>query len=261
MTATHPTRIVILGGGFGGVYTAIALEKLLRREIAAGEVEIGLVSRENYIVFQPMLPEVISGSIGITDTITPIRRLCPNTNLYTRTIESIDLEHRGVASAAGFGSRQHHLHYDHLVIALGNVTSFASQPGLAEYALPFKYLGDALALRNRVIHTLEEADIEQDPEVRGALLTFVVAGGGFSGVEAVAELNGVVCAAARSFRNLRSEEIRIVLVHGGSLILPELPSSLAEFAQRLLMRRGVEIRLQTRLAGATADAALLAGGD
>jgi NADH:ubiquinone reductase (H+-translocating) len=257
----RPTRILILGGGFGGVYTALTLEKLLKAEIRRGEVELGLVSRENYIVFQPMLPEVISGSIGLLDTITPIRRLCPNTNLYTRTIESIDLDHRGVASTAGFGSRAHHLHYDHLVIALGNVTSFAGQPGLAEYALPFKYLGDALALRNRLIHTLEEADIEPDPEVRRALLTFVVAGGGFSGVEAVAELNDFVRAAARSFRNLRSEEIRVVLLHAGPLILPELPNSLAEFAQRLLMRRGVEIRLHTRLAGATGDAALLAGGD
>ena len=174
-----PKRILILGGGFGGVYTALTLEKLLKPEIARGEVELGLVSRENYIVFQPMLPEVISGSIGITDTITPIRRLCRNTNLYTRTIESIDLSHRSVTATATFGSRQCHLHWDHLVIALGNVTSFAGQPGLAEYALPFKYLGDALALRNRIIHTLEEADIEQDPELRRVLLTFVVAGGGF----------------------------------------------------------------------------------
>jgi NADH:ubiquinone reductase (H+-translocating) len=258
---SSPTRVLILGGGFGGVYTALTLEKLLRDEIRCGDVELGLVSRENYFVFQPMLPEVISGSIGLLDTITPIRRLCPNTNLYTRTIESIDLDHRGVASTAGFGSRQHHLHYDHLVIALGNVTSFAGQPGLCEYALPFKYLGDALALRNRLIHTLEEADIEQDPDVRRALLTFVVAGGGFSGVEAVAELNDFVRAAAKSFRNLDPGQIRVVLLHAGPLILPELPASLARFAQDLLMRRGVEIRLQTRLAAATADAALLAGGD
>jgi NADH dehydrogenase len=257
----HPTRILIVGGGFGGVYTALTLEKLLKAELRRGEVELSLVSRENYIVFQPMLPEVISGSIGILDTITPIRRLCPGTNLYTRTVESIDLEHRSVASTAGFGSRQHHLHWDHLVIALGNVTSFAGTPGLSEYALPFKYLGDALALRNRVVHTLEEADIERDPEVRRALLTFVVAGGGFSGVEAVAELNDFVRAAARSFRNLRPEEIRVVLLHAGTLILPELPASLATFAQRLLRRRGVEIRLETRLAGATADSALLASGE
>jgi NADH dehydrogenase len=257
----RPTRILILGGGFGGVYTALTLEKLLKREIRRGDVELGLVSRENYMVFQPMLPEVISGSIGILDTITPIRRLCPNTNLYTRTVESIDFDHRSVTATAGFGSRQHHLHWDHLVLALGNVTSFAGQPGLAEYALPFKYLGDALALRNRIIQTLEEADIEQDPELRRALLTFVVAGGGFSGVEAVAELNDFVRAAARSFRNVDAREIRVILVHAGGVILPELPASLGTFAQRILMKRGVEIRFNTRLAGATGDAALLQGGD
>jgi NADH:ubiquinone reductase (H+-translocating) len=256
-----PTRVLILGGGFGGVYTALTLEKLLKNEIRRGEVELGLVSRENYMVFQPMLPEVISGSIGILDTITPIRRLCPNTNLYTRTIESIDFEHRSVTATAAFGSRQHHLHWDHLVLALGNVTSFAGQPGLAEYALPFKYLGDALALRNRIIQTLEEADIEQDPEIRRALLTFVVAGGGFSGVEAVAELNDFVRAAAASFRNIDPREIRVILVHAGGVILPELPASLGAFAQDILMKRGVEIRFHTLLAGATADAALLKGGD
>jgi NADH:ubiquinone reductase (H+-translocating) len=260
MNGTRPHRILILGGGFGGVYTALTLEKLLRRELRRGEVEIGLVNRDNYIVFQPMLPEVISGSIGLLDTITPIRRLCPGTNVYTRTIESIDLARKRVSAAAGFGSRQCYLEYDELVIALGNVTSFAGHPGLAEYALPFKYLGDALALRNRVIHTLEEADIEPDAAVRRALLTFVVAGGGFSGVEAVAELNDFVRVAARSFRHIRPAEIRIVLLHAGGLILPELPRSLAEFAQRILMKRGVEIRFNTRLQGATVDTALLDGG-
>src|SRR3989475_6190922 len=208
-----------------------------------------------------MLPEVISGSIGILDTITPIRRLCPSTNLYTRGVEKIELNRKRVSAAAGFGSRQCALEYDHLVIALGNVTSFAGQPGLAEHALPFKYLGDALALRNRIIHTLEEADIERDPAVRQAVLTFVVAGGGFSGVEAVAELNDFVRTAARAFRNIMPEEIRVILLHAQALILPELPKSLAEFAQKLLMKRGVEVRLNTRLAGATAEAALLVGGE
>jgi len=261
MTSTTPTRILILGGGFGGVYTAQALEKILKRELKRGEVQIGLVSRDNYLTFQPMLPEVVAGSIGILDTIAPIRRLCPRTDLYTRAIEEIDLGRRRVTLASGVGSRQLNLEYDHLVIALGNVTSFAGQQGLSEHALPFKYLGDALALRNHAIHALEEADIERDPKARQGLLTFVVAGGGFSGVEAVAELNDFVRSAARSFRNVPPEEIRVVLLHAGSLILPELPKNLAEFAQRLLMKRGVELRLNTRLAGATAEAALLAGGE
>ncbi len=251
-------RILILGGGFGGVYTALTLEKLLGD---TKDVEIALVNRENYIVFQPMLPEVISGSIGLVDTITPIRRLCPRTNLYTRAVETIDLERRCITATAGFGSRMHSLTFDHLVIALGNVTSFTGQPGLMEHALPFKYLGDALAIRNRIIHVLEEADIEPDPEIRRALLTFVVAGGGFSGVEAVAEMNDFVRAAAKSFRHLDRREIRVVLLHSGSLILPELPSSLAQFAQRLLAKRGVELRPNTRLSEATAEAALLEGGE
>jgi NADH dehydrogenase len=250
-----------LGGGFGGVYTALALEQLLPHDLRRGAVELALINRENYMVFQPMLPEVISGSIGLVDTITPIRRLCPNTNLYTRQIEKVDVQRRRVLAAAGLGTQPCEIEYDHLVIALGNVMSPAGLPGLAEHALPFKYLGDALSLRNRVIHTLEEADIERDPEVRRSLLTFVVVGGGFSGVEVVAELNDFVRAVARNFRHLNVHDIRVILVHTGELIFPELPRSLAEFAQRLLKKRGVEIRVRTRLIGATGDAALFEGGE
>src|SRR5215472_10781180 len=252
------TKILIIGGGFGGVYTAMTLEKLLK---ADPNVEVGLISKENYLVFQPMLPEVISGSIGIDDTIAPITRLCPKTNLYTREVESIDLKSKTVTMSAGFRPRPFQLEYDHLVVAVGNITSFAGQPGLSEHALPFKYIGDALALRNHVIYALEEADVEGDRDLRRALLTFVVAGGGFSGVEAVAELNDFVRRAARSFKNVMPDEIRVVLLHAGPVILPELPESLGRFAQNLLMERGVEIRFNTRLQGATGEAALLASGD
>src|SRR6266852_6252535 len=252
------TKILIIGGGFGGVYTAMTLEKLLKGDPS---VEVSLISKENYLVFQPMLPEVISGSIGILDTIAPIRRLCPKTNLYTREVESIDFTNRTVTTSSGVRPRPSQIEYDHLVIAVGNITSFVGQSGLAEHALPFKYHGDALVLRNRAIHFLEEADIESDPELRRALLTFVVAGGGFSGVEAVAELNDFVRAAAHSFRRIKAAEIRVILLHAAPLILPELPEDLAQFAQKRLQRRGVEIRLNTRLAGATAESALLEGGD
>src|SRR5258708_36877146 len=135
MANDKPTRVLILGGGFGGVHTAMTLEKLLKKDPG---VEVGLVSKENYLVFQPMLPEVISGSIGILDTISPIRRLCPNTNLYSRDVESIYFKNNVVTISSGFLQRPYQLEYDHLVIALGNVTSFAGQPGLQEHALPFK---------------------------------------------------------------------------------------------------------------------------
>ena len=257
MSAAPRTRILILGGGFGGVYTAMALEKQLRRD---RDVEIGLVSRDNYLVFQPMLAEVAVGGIGLLDTITPIRRLCPNTNLYMRTVEQIDIKNRVVTTSSGFRPRPYHLAYDHLVIALGSVTDLSAQPGLSEHAFPFRHLGDALVLRNRIIHALEEADIESDPELRRALLTFVVAGGGFSGVEVVAQLNDFVRKIAGSFRHVRPTEIRVVLL-GGSRILPELPEDLAVFAQRKLQRRGVEVRLNTRVAGATPDFAILQTGE
>ena len=258
MARTRHTRILILGGGFGGVYTAMTLEKRFRGD---ANVDIALVSKENYLVFQPMLPEVISGSIGLLDVVTPLRRLCPRTTLYTRTIESIDLDTKRVTAPGGFGSRQSSLEYDHLVLALGNVTSFAGQRGLAEHALPFKDLGDTLRLRNHVIHVLEEADIERDPSVQQALLTFVVAGGGFSGVEVVAALNEFVRQSVKHFRHLKPSALRVILLHSGGRLLPELPASLAQFAQGSLEKRGVTLRLQTRLQGATAEAALLAGGE
>src|SRR2546421_2007230 len=181
-------RILILGGGFAGVYTARTLEKLLRPE----EAEITLVNRENYWVYQPMLPEVISGSIGLTDVVSPIRRLCPRTRLVMREVELIDLEQRTVTVSPGFRPVQTKLPYDYLVIALGAVTNFYGMPGMIENAMPFRTLADALAVRNHLIHALEEADCEDDPELRRKLLTFVIGGGGFSGVVVLCELNYII---------------------------------------------------------------------
>jgi NADH dehydrogenase len=249
-------QILILGGGFAGVYTARTLEKLLR----PGEAEITLVNRENYWVYQPMLPEVISGSIGLTDVVSPIRRLCPRTRLVMREVEAIDLERRTVTVSPGFRPVRTTLSYDCLVIALGNVTNFYGMPGLIENALPFRTLADALAVRNHLIHALEEADCEDDPDLRRKLLTFVVGGGGFSGVEVIAELNDFIREVKRHYLRLRDEETRCVLVQSGDRILPEMAAPLAEFAQRLLRKRGVEIILNDRLRAATSERAILKSG-
>ncbi len=252
-------RVVILGGGFAGIYTALALEKRLRGH---DDFEIVLVNRENYFVFQPMLPEVISGSIGITDVVTPIRQLLPCTDLHVRDVEQVDLESRAVVTSPGFKPHAHRIEYDHLVLALGSVTDFRGMRGLAEHAFPFKNLGDALSLRNHVIRALEEAAIERDdPLLRRQLLTFVVAGGGFSGVEVVAELNDLVRGVAPSYPGIDPAEIRVVLLHSQDRILPEVAPSLAGFARRILEQRGVELRLGTRLEAATGDEAILAGGE
>jgi NADH dehydrogenase len=234
------------------------LEKMLGKNSG---VFITLINKENYFVFQPMLPEVISGSIQIQNIINPIRRLCPRVNLKVREVESIDLERQVVTTSPGLRPVHNEVKYDHLVLGLGNVMDFSQLPGLHQHGFPFKNLGDALHLRNHVIHVLEEADMEKDAAFRKALLTFVVAGGGFSGVETAAELNDFVRAASREYRNLNPSEVRVVLLHMGDLILPELGPELGGFADKLLRRRKVEIRYGTRLEGATAEAALLPDGE
>ncbi len=252
-------RVVVLGGGFAGVYAARELERIAAR---SGDLEIVLVSKENYFTFQPMLPEVISGSIGLTDTVSPLRELLPRTEIHVREVESVDLERRVVTTSPGFRPHAHAIEYDHLVLALGCVTDFRGLPGLPEHAMPFKNLADALLLRSRVIRALEEAAIEDhDPALRRQLLTFVVAGGGFSGVEVAAELNDFVRRVGARYRGIDPAEIRVVLLHSQDRILPEVSEKLAAFATRILSSRGVEVRLNTRLAAATGEDAVLAGGE
>lgn len=254
--STAKKQIVILGGGFGGVYTARCLERLLRPE----EADICLVNRENYWVYQPMLPEVISGSIGLTDVVSPIRRLCPRTHLVMREVEEIDLRNRVVTVSPGFRPRQLKIPYDYLVIALGEVTNFYGMPGMLENARPFRTLADAIALRNHLIHVLEEADVEEDSDLRRKLLTFVVGGGGFSGVEVLAELNNFVRSVKKNYLRLRGEQVRCVLVHSRDRILQEMAEPLALFAQKILKKRGVELILKDRLVAATSEKAILKSG-
>jgi NADH:ubiquinone reductase (H+-translocating) len=257
MRSTARKRILVLGGGFGGISTVRALHKALHGRT---DIEIALVNQENYFVFQPMLAEVISGNIGLLNTVTPLRDLCPGATLYVRTVERIDLDHKVVITSPGFRPGPSVLPYDYLVLALGTLDNFSVVRGLQEHGLHFKNLGDALVLRNRLIHLLEEADSEPDAALRRRMLTFVMAGGGFSGVEAIAEVNDFVRDVARRYPHVDPADLRVVLVHAGPRILPELPESLSRYAQTLLTRRKVEMRLQTRLAAVTADEAHLSDG-
>ena len=251
-------RIVIVGGGFAGVYAAQALERRLR---AREDIEILLFSRDNYFVFQPMLPEVISGGIGLTDVVSPLRRLLRRTHVHVREVESIDVSQQTITAAPGFRPHSHTVKYDHLILAPGTVTDFRGLPGLPEHALPFKDLGDALKVRSRVIQALEEADVEEDDaDLRRQLLTFVIAGGGFSGVEVAAELNDFVRHVARHYRRIDPKDIRVALVHSGDDILPELAPKLRAFAAKILRRRGVELVLGQRLKAATGESAILGDG-
>ena len=251
-------RVLILGGGFGGVYVAKALEKLRTdRE----EFDIAIINKDNYFVYQPMLAEIISGHVGIFDTVSPLRSLLRKTDVIVRDVESIDLANKRVITSPGFKPVKSEYPYDYLVLALGNVTDFRGLTGLTQHALRFKYLSDALTLRNHVIRTLEEASVEKNPKLKEALLTFVVAGGGWSGVECVAEMNDFVRNVARKYRNVDPKQVRMVLLQSDTRILREMDEGLALAAQDVMRKNGIEIRLETRLAAATGDEAVLNTGE
>jgi len=257
--ATGRARVVVLGGGFGGVYTALALERLAAK---GAPVDVALVNRENYLVFQPMLAEVIAGDVGILDTVSPLRQLLRRTELFVREIEGVELDRRVVTLGAGLTPQTHELPFDHLVLALGNVTDFRGIPGLPEHALPFKTLADAVGIRNHVINVLEQASIVRETDVRRTMLTFVVAGGGFSGTEVAAALNDFVREAVGHYRSIPREEVRIVLVHSGTSVLArELTPRLARYATATLAEQGIELLLGQRLVAASPQSAVLLSGE
>jgi len=248
--AGKKTGIVILGGGFAGVYTALRLEKKFARE---DNVEITLISDENFVLFTPMLPEVTSSSIEAKHIVSPLRAFFRKVNFQNKEVHSIDLARRVVVAAHCPACEINQLRFDHLVLALGSKTNFQNIPGLADYAFPMRTLGDAMMLRNHIIDVFEHADLQEDPRQHGAMLTFVVAGGGFAGVETVAELRDFALAAQSFYRNVRPQEVRVLLVHSGARILPEIGESLADYALKRLIEKGVEVRLSTRVTSATAE--------
>jgi NADH dehydrogenase len=232
----------------------------LERQSSAADrrdIEVILVSNLNYMVFQPLLPEMIGGTIALQHGVTPIRRLLKRTRVYVRDIQFIDIAAKEVGLSPGFQPRTDVLKYDQLVVCLGSRINFTLVPGMKEHAIPFKYLGDAMRLRYEAVRALEEADIEVDPAERRRLLTFVVAGGGFSGVECIAELHDFLRHAVSAYHNLSTDDLRCVLLQSGDRILPEVDPVLAKYAQRILERRGVEVRVNVRLKAVSADGVIV----
>jgi NADH dehydrogenase len=258
MSSGRKQRIIVLGGGFAGIYAMKELDRLLGR---APDVEITLINRENFFVFTPMLHEVAASDLDLTHIVNPIRKLTRHASFFKGDVVEIDLEHKAVVVAHGVEKQHvHRLEYDHLVLALGSVTNFFGIPGLAERAFTMKTLGDAIALRNRVIDSLDEADFECCPEVRRRMMTFVVAGGGFAGVETAAAVHDFILDALHHYPNLKPSDVRMILVHPGKVILPELSEKLGAYAQRKLSQRGMDIRLGTRVAGFSGDCVELSDG-
>jgi NADH dehydrogenase len=254
----EPTRIVILGGGFAGTAAAMRLEQLFKRDAS---VEITLVDGENFSLFTPLLPEVPSGSIEPKHIVSPLRALLRRTVVRQAEVKAVDLEKRIVIAAHCPACRIYPLSYDHLILALGGVTNFFGLPGVGERALTMKSLADATALHAHVIGKFEHADLESDPAVRRELLTFVVAGGGFAGVETAAELNDFVRGAGRYYPNVRPDEVRMIVAHSGDRILPEVSEGLSAYALKKLRGQGIEVLLGTRIQGCAEDRIRLSNGE
>jgi NADH:ubiquinone reductase (H+-translocating) len=246
------THIVILGGGFGGMTTAENLEKVFG---ADRSVKFTLVSETNALLFTPMLAEVAGSSLEPTHISSPLRTSLRRTDVVRGKVARVDLENRIVAvtvdAQAGSGRlATEGFHYDHLVLALGAVSNYLGLSNVKQLAFDFKSLLDAIRIRNHVIDMFERANRESDPVKREALLTFVVAGGGFAGVELAGALNDFARGMLADYPKLRREELHVVLVHARDRILPELSEPLANYALQRMTERGVTFKLNARLADA-----------
>jgi NADH dehydrogenase len=254
-------RIVVLGGGFAGVSAAQELARRLRKQhrlagspgsTSDDAIEVLLLNRDNYFVFQPLLADIISGTIETTHVVVPLRRMLPGCAVEVGYVEEVDAASKTIRLRRRLSGHVVAVKYDALIIALGGVTDLAAVPGMAEHGVGVRTLGDAFYLRNRALDMLEEARIESDADRRERLLTFVVVGGGSTGVEVAAELRDLVELAARSFQDVRLEP-RVVLVHSRPIVLSELGDRLGRYATKKLRAAGVDLRLGRRVARVDVD--------
>ena len=251
MSATK--NLVIIGGGFAGT----TLAKKLDRSLPAGWM-VTLISRENFITYNPLLPEVVGASLLPGHVVAPHRLIVRRGRVCMATVSEIDIAAREVRYL-GEGSGV--IPFDQLVIACGVDANLALVPGMADYALPLKTLGDALFLRNRVVSRLEQASMQPDQEARRWLTTFLIVGGGFSGVEVAGEIRDFLDGSMRYYPMLNPGDCRVILLHSGERLLPEISNQLGGFAGDRMMRDGIEIHLNTRAARVDDRCVALASGE
>ncbi|HEV2061729.1 MAG TPA: NAD(P)/FAD-dependent oxidoreductase, partial [Solirubrobacteraceae bacterium] len=249
-------RIVIAGGGFGGFYAARTLEKLLPPQSA----RITLVNDVNFMLYTPLLPGAAGGSLEPRHVVVPLREQLDDTDLRLARVVGANPDRRCVHVETLEGHPED-LHYDHLIVALGSIARTLPVPGLAEHAIGFKTLPEAIALRNRVIRCLEMAETLDDPAQREAYLSFVFVGGGYAGVEGLAELQDFAADAIDEYPRCRTQGMRWVLVEAADRIMRETAPDLADFCVRELRGRGIDIRTNTTLDEVTADSARLSDGE
>jgi len=239
------TRIVIAGGSFAGLYAAKYLDKHLARR---PDIEVTLIARENFILFTPMLHEVAAGDLAPSDIVNPLRRILRHVNVIEADVQDVDLGARKVRCVHGFEQGELEFEFDHLLLALGSETNFFDNAGIRDWAVTMKNLSDAALLRNRMVAYLEEATLECDAAIRRQWLTFVIAGGGFAGTETAGAVNDFVRETAKFYPRLGDEEIRVVVIHPGEYLLPELGEDLGRYAEGKLRERKVEVIKGARVA-------------
>lgn len=254
-TSTGAPRVLIAGGGYVGLYTALTLERLLQ----PGEADVYVVNPENYMVYQPLLPEVASGTLEPRHAVVPLRKALKRSRLITGRLVGLDHDAR-TARIEPHAGEPYDLPYDHVVVALGSVTRTLPVPGLEERALGFHTLSESLHLRNRILGCMEAAEASRDASARKRALTFTFVGGGYTGVEALAELEDMARSACAVFPTISPDELRWVLVEATDRILPTVAPGLADHALRVLRARGIEVLLETTLDSAEEGRMVLSDG-
>lgn len=235
-------RILILGGGFAGVECARKLESYFKHNT---DIELVLVSEDNFLLFTPMLPQVASGMIETRHIIIPIRMICKKTTFYENKVKNIDPYGKRVTFYGTREKRGISLNYDYLVVALGSQTNFFGNQDIEAHAYTMKTLNDAVVLRNRVIDMLEQAENETDPILKQSLLTFVIVGAGFAGIETAGEIHDFLLDARKHYPKISEKDIRVVILEALPVVLPGFSEKLAKFTKDKLVQRGIEIKLNT----------------
>jgi NADH dehydrogenase len=248
----HRQNVVIIGGGFAGVTLARALEKKLPPQF-----DLFLLSRNDYITYNPLLPEVVGASVLPGHVVVPLRRILKRTRIRMVDVSVVDLDNRTVTYSKPIADT---IPFVHLVFAAGLDANLDTVPGMAAHGLPLKTLGDALFLRNRVIGCLEEATLTYDADRSRLLTSFVVAGGGFSGVEAAGEIHDLLEEASPLFKRVSHDQCQVHIVHSGDRLLPEVRKSLGRYTYGIMRDRGIHIHLNTRVAAVDATGVELSDG-
>ncbi|GGQ27531.1 NADH dehydrogenase [Streptomyces mutabilis] len=256
-------RILVVGGGYVGMYTALRLQRNLRSELRRGDAEITVVTPDPYMTYQPFLPEAAAGSISPRHVVVPLRRVLDQCDVVIGEARSIDHTTRTatvttLATEEGADARR--LTYDELVLAPGSVSRTLPVPGLADHGVGFKTVEEAIGLRNHVLEQMDIASSTRDPALRDAALTFVFVGGGYAGVEALGELEDMARYAARYYHNVTPDDMRWILVEASGRILPEVGEELGRYTVTELRRRNIDVRLRTRLESCADRVAVLSDG-